>query len=381
LASELTVFRALRDRWLAGFSAGERFIAWYYKGGGPTAAKWLQSHDTARLGTRIILSALAVPLRAFLFGKIVVLLLIFLCALCVFVVSKKFGWKWGTSITSGFVVALTLTICYSYLMDVPEASASYTQSGIYYYTSDHIGRPFALRDQSQELTWYERHYVFGDQIDEWADDMPAGLYERQISWKPNFRFPGQYQDDDMGLSATGASLFVQNHYREYMPSLSIFNRNDPFNTSRKAYYYVMQNPLIRYDKYGLYFLECSGPKDSGHLGYNYLHLTFRCCRNGFTLIHNPNAWSETEKICGWNTPDGAAPGYDYMCNECRMNCFKNWHCECCDTFSITCRKSCLDFCNKNFCWFNKHSPFRDWADSIFDIRPKPLPCDLLKVQK
>jgi RHS repeat-associated protein len=175
----------------------------------------------------MLLSALAIPLRAFLFGKIVVLLSIFLCALCAFAVSKKLGWKWGTSITSGFVVALTLTICYSYLMDVPEASASYTQSGIYYYTSDHIGRPFALRDQSQVQTWYERHLAFGDQIDEWSSSMPAGADTRQISWQPSFRFPGQYQDPDMGISATGASLFVQNHYREYMPGLGRYNRSDP----------------------------------------------------------------------------------------------------------------------------------------------------------
>jgi hypothetical protein len=65
--------------------------------------------------------------------------------------------------------------------------------------------------------------------------MPAGLYERQISWQPSFRFPGQYQDPDMGLSATGASLFVQNHYREYMPGLARYNKVDPY------YDYIIRN--------------------------------------------------------------------------------------------------------------------------------------------
>jgi RHS repeat-associated protein len=80
--------------------------------------------------------------------------------------------------------------------------------------------------------------------------MSAGSGDYAISWKPNFRFPGQYQDDDMGLSATGASLFVQNHYREYMPGLGRYNRADPVLKSKVIYAYP-NNPIISIDGLGL----------------------------------------------------------------------------------------------------------------------------------
>ena len=266
LAGDLQVFRALRDRWLERFEAGKGFINWYYKGGGPEAAKWLQSHDTARLGTRIILSIMAVPLKVFLFGKITLLLLIFLLSLGVLVVSKKLGWTWPRSSLAGLALAIGLVIGYSYLMDVPEASASYTEGDIYYYTSDHIGRPFNLRDADKTLTWHEHHLAFGEPIHDVVEQtMSAGSGDYVISWKPNFRFPGQYQDDDMGLSYTSSPLFVQNHYREYMPGLGRYNRVDliqtrscfdsDFSDRGHPFLYANNNPIIFMDQSGL--LCCS----------------------------------------------------------------------------------------------------------------------------
>jgi len=227
LAKDLIVFKAFRDRWLERFEAGKGFVNWYYHGGGPSAASWLQAHDTARLGTRLLLSVMAVPLKVFLFGKIIFLLLIFLCALCAFACAKKLGLKWSSSSLAGLALAIGLVIGYSYLMDVPPASASYTQGGIYYYTSDHIGRPFTLRDANKDVTWYEQHMAFGDPINEWSSSMPAGSGDYLISWKPSFRFPGQFQDPDMDLAYTSSPFFVQNHYREYMPGLGRYNRIDP----------------------------------------------------------------------------------------------------------------------------------------------------------
>jgi RHS repeat-associated protein len=136
------------------------------------------------------------------------------------------------------------------------ASASYTQSGIYYYTSDHIGRPFNLRDADQELTWHEHHLSFGEPIHDVIDqEMSAGSGDYLISWKPNFRFPGQYQDPDMGLSATSTSLIVQNHYREYMPVIGIYNRPDPLyylnDNKNDIYNYSGKKPVNKIDLFGL----------------------------------------------------------------------------------------------------------------------------------
>jgi RHS repeat-associated protein len=76
--------------------------------------------------------------------------------------------------------------------------------------------------------WHEEHYPFGASIEEGSTTMVAGAGDYQVEWVPHFRFPGQYEDDSMGISATGESFFVQNHYREYMPMLGRYNRVDPF---------------------------------------------------------------------------------------------------------------------------------------------------------
>ena len=44
--------------------------------------------------------------------------------------------------------------------------ASYSELDKYYYTEDHIARPFSLRDASRNLRWYENHYAFGELITE-----------------------------------------------------------------------------------------------------------------------------------------------------------------------------------------------------------------------
>jgi RHS repeat-associated protein len=158
---------------------------------------------------------------------------------------------------------------------VPEAQAAYSELGTYYYTSDHIGRPFNLRDGGT-LTWYEQHYPFGEVIDESVEQtMTAGAGDYAVSWKPNFRFPGQYEDTDMGTAANSRPLFVQNHYREYMPRFGRYNRVDPekdidlFNNGPLSlkyiiytkifysdhelspYLYAINNPFGIIDPYGL----------------------------------------------------------------------------------------------------------------------------------
>ena len=202
-----------------------------------------------------------------------------------FALSRKIGWQWSASIFCAFGVAFLLVIGYSYLIMVPEASAAYSELDTYYYTSDHIGRPFNLREGST-LTWYEQHYPFGEIINEEVlHAMTAGSGDYAISWKPNFRFPGQYEDSDMGLSATGRSFFVQNHYREYMPRFGRYNRVDPFleykyfyHSSDLIYTYTNSRPLIQTDRYGLCVNKphggCSTTSGEGEC-------CFQCCMTYF----------------------------------------------------------------------------------------------------
>jgi RHS repeat-associated protein len=111
-----------------------------------------------------------------------------------------------------------------------------------------------LRDESKVLRWYEQHYAFGESINEETlnGDIVAGSGNYQISWSPSFRFPGQYEDQDMGLSAIPGSLFIQNHYREYIPGLGRYNRLDPkiMFANISNYPYVQNNPFIFTDPDG-----------------------------------------------------------------------------------------------------------------------------------
>ncbi len=47
----------------------------------------------------------------------------------------------------GIGVAFAFIFMYSFMVDAPEAKAAYyNELGTYYYTVDHIGRPFNMRD-------------------------------------------------------------------------------------------------------------------------------------------------------------------------------------------------------------------------------------------
>jgi len=200
-------------------------LGWYYEEG-PRAASWIKDREGVKLGVRIILSVLVVPLKILLYGTWSILVLIFIATLAVFMLARWRGWKWTTALTTAFAVAFTSVMVYYYFIEVPVARAATTEIATYYYTEDHISRPFNLRDSSLNLRWYEQHYPFGEIINEDTPgaDMSAGAGDYAITWKPNFRFPGQYEEIDQ-------TPFVQNHFREYMPQFGRYNRVDPLNYS------------------------------------------------------------------------------------------------------------------------------------------------------
>jgi RHS repeat-associated protein len=243
---------------LKRFDLGRSFVGWYYDKG-PRAAEWIKGHDGARFGTRVLLSVFVVPLKVSLFGHGAVLFIIFVLSIITILIARKIGLKWGRSTLCASAVAILLVIGYSYLIVVPKAHAAYSELDTYYYTNDHIGRPFNVREGST-LTWYEQHYPFGEIINEEVlHAMTAGAGSYAISWKPNFRFPGQYEDSDMGTAANSRPLFVQNHYREYMPRFGRYNRVDPvanslIGTNRyiSIYIYADSNAINNNDQYGLF---------------------------------------------------------------------------------------------------------------------------------
>ena len=139
--------------------------------------------------------------------------------------------------------------------------------------------------------------------------MYAGGGSYQISWKPSFRFPGQYEESDQGIAYNNTSFFVQNHYREYMPELGKYNRVDPLFIS--AYSYYPNNPIIFYDYLGLLRQDIDNVKN--------------------WIVANTNLNRPVQVICSsWNdegqgdhwAPYGATFGTglifisSYYCNNC-----------------------------------------------------------------
>ena len=172
LASQLDVFRDFRDRVLLRLAPGRAFVDWYYDGFGPTGATWLGRHPAARDATRFILSASLTPLKLLLYRSGMVVLVFSLGAAALLSLSflpwPRIHSRRRQARLVSFALAFAALGVYYFVMAPTSALAGvtgYQEGNTYYYTLDHIDRPFNLRDQSAKLRWFEHHYPIGDRID------------------------------------------------------------------------------------------------------------------------------------------------------------------------------------------------------------------------
>ncbi len=301
-------------------------MEWYYQNG-PKGASYIGSHETARTATRWGLTAALVPVKVIVYGGFFGFTLILISVVASIWISRGLGLKWRRAVLVGIGFAFVFIFGYSLVLDVPEAKAAYyNELGTYYYTVDHIGRPFNMRDGSTELEWWEHHYPFGEIISG-VGSVSAGKGSEEIAWKPGFRFPGQYESDGMGITSTGGSFFVQNHYREYIPRLGRYNRVDPLyfiniklpnkEHNERTYLYAKLNPTANYDFLGL------APEWAWGAAYTIFNNCYCCFR-----YHPPSAWTtyiwrETPPFSLYNT--------DKCANEplcCSINPFNFPCCSC-----------------------------------------------------
>jgi RHS repeat-associated protein len=125
---------------------------------------------------------------------------------------------------------------YLYLGDMRLATI---QGGtIYYHHNDHLGTPLALTDSNAAVVWSAAYKPFGDaQVDQGSTQTN------------NFRFPGQYYDQETGLH--------YNWHRYYDPKTGRYVTADPigqlieYQKLNHLYNYVENNPIKRIDKFGL----------------------------------------------------------------------------------------------------------------------------------
>ena len=118
--------------------------------------------------------------------------------------------------------------------------AATAEMKLYYVHNDHLNTPQLLTDENQNVVWaVESQTPFGEVV---VNEDPDGDGERVVF---NVRFPGQYFDEETGLS--------YNYYRTYDPSLGRYVQSDPIglDDGPNTYAYVGNNPTNYVDPDGL----------------------------------------------------------------------------------------------------------------------------------
>ncbi len=113
--------------------------------------------------------------------------------------------------------------------------------GVHYVLHDHLGRPIrVLRDPTDpnnpsETLWAMETEAFGEE---------TGTFQL-AGFSHNKRFPGQYYDQETGLS--------YNYYRDYDPSIGRYIQSDPIGLQGgiNLYTYAAVNPSNVIDFWGL----------------------------------------------------------------------------------------------------------------------------------
>ncbi|MEW6600529.1 MAG: RHS repeat-associated core domain-containing protein [Nitrospirota bacterium] len=125
----------------------------------------------------------------------------------------------------------TITAEYAYLNGQPLAKIE--NNNVYYYHNDQLGSPMLMTDSSGAVVWQGEYLPFGE---------PYSLTNTVTN---NFRFPGQYYDEETGLH--------YNYYRDYKPEVGRYMEADPIGLEGgvNLYAYVGNNPVNLIDPFGL----------------------------------------------------------------------------------------------------------------------------------
>ncbi len=124
----------------------------------------------------------------------------------------------------------TFKVDYLYLNGQPLAILDISpEEAIYYYHQDHLGTPQVLTDGQGQVVWKANFKPFGE----------VNIVTDEV--RNNFRFPGQYFDQETGLH--------YNYYRYYDSGIGRYVEPEPLGQLLYAnlYPYSLQNPLAYYD--------------------------------------------------------------------------------------------------------------------------------------
>lgn len=115
---------------------------------------------------------------------------------------------------------------------------------IFYYHNDHLGTPLAMTDRNGTVVWRAAYDPFG-----------AAQVDERSRVTNNFRFPGQYYDEESGLH--------YNWHRYYDPRTGRYMTADPIglDAGLNLFSYSDGNPLKYTDRLGLDNIGCDGIPD------------------------------------------------------------------------------------------------------------------------
>jgi RHS repeat-associated protein len=128
----------------------------------------------------------------------------------------------------------TITAEYLYMGKIRMAKVDVSTGNIYYYLNDRLGTPQIMTDDTGTIVWEASHKPFGE-----ASVNPKSTMEN------NFRFPGQYYDEETGLH--------YNYHRFYDPRTGRYLRPDPIGLlgGINLFLYASNNPVNVIDPLGL----------------------------------------------------------------------------------------------------------------------------------
>jgi len=146
------------------------------------------------------------------------------------------------------------------------------KSQYYFYHNDHLGTPQTLTDANGDFVWGATYEAFG-----------KATVDSDSTIANNLRFPGQYFDEETGLS--------YNYIRNYDQTTGRYIKADPIGLEGgiNLFAYVQNNPNILIDPYGL----------SGTLAERLIYAVPEIVEGGFSLAKYLNPVTAGVAVFGW----------------------------------------------------------------------------------
>jgi len=171
----------------------------------------------------------------------------------------------------------------------------------FYYHNDHLGTPLAMTDAGGNVVWKAAYDPFGEaQVD------------TSSAVTNNFRFPGQYYDEESGLH--------NNWFRYYDPAIGKYTSADPGGIKRgknHLFVYVKNKPTILMDFAGLDSPGCDmifSKEENRNVQKNACYL--KCCALHDACYRNEHCSSVSWVISYCDSPC-------MKCNDDVTLCFNN----------------------------------------------------------